>query len=118
MRSIFARPDTLDVSLVLRALLVGSLARPLVRQYFQLCAENYHIWWRSFVAGGSCALYVFGYSIYFFVTRMDITSVVPALLYVGYMFLMSVAMFLMCGSIGFYATDRFVRKIYGSVKID
>ena len=97
MRSIFARPDTLNVSLVLRALLVGSLARSLVRQYFQLCAEDYHIWWRSFVAGGSCALYVFGYSIYFFVTRMDITSVVPALLYVGYMFLMSVAMFLMCG---------------------
>ena len=30
--------------------------------YFQLCAEDYHWWWRSFWISGSCAAYVFLYS--------------------------------------------------------
>ena len=37
--------------------------------YFQLCAEDYNWWWRSFFVSGSCAVYVFLYSCYFFVTQ-------------------------------------------------
>ena len=41
-----------------------------VMTYFQLCAEDYHWWWRSFVASGGCALYVFFYSIFYYVTEV------------------------------------------------
>jgi transmembrane 9 superfamily protein 2/4 len=42
-----------------------------VMTYFQLCAEDYHWWWRSFVASGGCALYVFFYSIFYYVTEVS-----------------------------------------------
>jgi transmembrane 9 superfamily protein 2/4 len=31
--------------------------------YFQLCSENYHWWWRSFLASGGAALYLFLYGL-------------------------------------------------------
>jgi transmembrane 9 superfamily member 2/4 len=31
----------------------------------QLCNEDYHWWWRSFLCSGSCALYIFLYSIWY-----------------------------------------------------
>lgn len=106
----------LAISFTIMVITCAELA--IVLTYFQLCAENYRIWWRGFVAGGSCALYVFAYSLYYLATRLEITNMVATVMYVGYMFLGSVAMFLMCGCIGFYSSNWFVRKIYGSVKID
>jgi transmembrane 9 superfamily protein 2/4 len=58
------------------------------------------------------------YSMYYFTTRLDITKVVPAMMYFGYMFLASLAFFAMTGAVGFSACFWFIRKIYGSVKID
>jgi len=34
--------------------------------YFQLAAEDYRWWWRSMLCGGSTALFVFLYSVYFY----------------------------------------------------
>lgn len=90
----------------------------IVLAYFHLCAEDYKWWWRAFITSGSSALYMFGYSLYYFVTRLDITKLVPALMYFGYMFLASLAFFALTGTVGFYACFWFVHKIYGSVKID
>jgi transmembrane 9 superfamily protein 2/4 len=38
----------------------------MVLVYFQLCAEDYHWWWRSFLCSGSTAIYVFLYSAFYF----------------------------------------------------
>lgn len=38
--------------------------------------------------------------------------------YFGYMALFSIALGLMCGTIGYVGTAKFVRKIYSTVKID
>lgn len=86
--------------------------------YFQLCSENYHWWWRSFFNSGFSAVYLFLYSILYFTTKLEITSFVSALLYFGYMFLFSLAFFLVTGSIGFISCYYFVKKIYLSIKID
>ncbi|CAF4602394.1 unnamed protein product [Rotaria sp. Silwood1] len=59
----------------------------IVITYFQLCGEDYHWWWRSFVASGGSAFYVFAYSIFYFFTKLDITEVIPIMLYFGYTFL-------------------------------
>lgn len=90
----------------------------IVMCYFQLCAEDYHWWWRSFLTAGASALYMFLYSIFYFFTKLEIQKPVSALLYFGYTFIMALAFFVLTGSIGFYACYFFVRKIYGSIKVD
>eukprot|EP00048_Salpingoeca_helianthica_P015775 m.228531 g.228531 ORF g.228531 m.228531 type:complete len:628 (-) comp17506_c0_seq1:92-1975(-) len=86
--------------------------------YLQLCAEDYHWWWRSFVLGGASALYVFLYSVFYYLTKLSIDDPVASLLYFGYSALMALSVFLATGTIGFFATFFFIRKIYASIKID
>jgi len=86
--------------------------------YFQLCNEDYNWWWRSVLSSGACAGYVLAYAIWYYVSELEITGVVPSTLYFGYMTLVSVVFFLITGSIGFYACSWFVNKIYGSIKVD
>lgn len=38
--------------------------------------------------------------------------------YFGYMALFSIALGIMCGTVGYVGTSLFVRKIYATVKID
>lgn len=90
----------------------------IVMCYFQLCSEDYHWWWRAFLTSGASAFYVFCYSIFYFFTKLQITKFVSAVVYFGYTFIMSLEFFLLSGTIGFYACYYFVRKIYGSIKVD
>ena len=46
-------------------------------------AEDYHWWWRAYLTSGSSALYLFLYSLFYFYTKLDITKLVPALMYFG-----------------------------------
>lgn len=86
--------------------------------YFQLCAEDYNWWWRSFFTSGSSALYLFLYSIFYYYTKLDISKTPSGILYFGYMGVVSILFFVVTGTIGFYACYAFVRRIYGALKID
>ncbi|CAF4080220.1 unnamed protein product [Rotaria sp. Silwood2] len=90
----------------------------IVITYFQLCGEDYHWWWRSFIASGGSAFYVFAYSIFYFFTKLDITEAIPIMLYFGYTFLICFTFWTLTGTIGFIASYIFVRKIYAAVKIE
>jgi len=90
----------------------------IVMCYFQLCSEDYHWWWRSYLTSGASAFYMFLYSIFYFFTKLEIEKAVSALLYFGYTAIMALAFFVMTGTIGFYACLIFVRKIYSQVKVD
>jgi transmembrane 9 superfamily member 2/4 len=81
-------------------------------------AEDYNWWWRSFLTSGSSALYLFGYAIVYFVTKLEITLPSSVALYFGYMAMASWVFFLLTGSIGFVATLFFVTKIFSVVKVD
>merc|ERR1711991_465726 len=72
----------------------------IVMCYFQLCSEDYHWWWRSFLTSGSTAMYVLIYSTVYF-WRLEPVLWVTYLLYFGYMFMLSVAIFLVTGTVGF-----------------
>jgi len=85
--------------------------------YFQLCGENYHWWWRSFFNGGATAIYVYGYSFQYF-QQLQSNSVATYILYFGYMALMSFALFLVSGSVGTLSCLWFNKKIFGAIKID
>ncbi|XP_047325855.1 transmembrane 9 superfamily member 8-like [Impatiens glandulifera] len=86
--------------------------------YFQLCSEDYHWWWKSYLTSGSSALYLFLYATFYFFTKLEITKLVSGILYFSYMLLVSYAFFVATGTIGFYACFWFTRLIYSSVKID
>eukprot|EP01006_Ploeotia_vitrea_P034206 TRINITY_DN65723_c9_g16_i1.p2 TRINITY_DN65723_c9_g16~~TRINITY_DN65723_c9_g16_i1.p2 ORF type:complete len:675 (+),score=326.36 TRINITY_DN65723_c9_g16_i1:24-2027(+) len=104
--------------LVLVILMATCAEISIVLTYFQLCAEDYHWWWRSFLTSGASAVFLFLYSVMYFFTRLEITEFVPTMLYFGYMGIVTFAFFLLTGSIGFIATSMFVRKIYTSIKVD
>ncbi|KAJ8971973.1 hypothetical protein NQ314_000455 [Rhamnusium bicolor] len=79
---------------------------------------DYHWWWRSFIVSGGSALYILGYSLFYFMNKLEITEFIPTLLYIGYTGLMVFTFWLLTGMIGFFAAYAFVRKIYAAVKID
>jgi transmembrane 9 superfamily protein 2/4 len=85
--------------------------------YFQLCAEDYHWWWRSLATSGTSAAYIFAYSIYY-LTHLRFDRFVDWFLYLGYMLIISAGFFLITGGIGFVATFWFIRTIYGAIKVD
>ena len=86
--------------------------------YFQLCSEDYRWWWRSFLSSGSCGLYLYVYSIFYFVTKLEMRRAVSSILYFAYMGMFSALFFLFTGTVGFYSCLWFVRRIYGAVKVD
>jgi len=106
------------LALVLLILLITCAEISIVLCYFQLCNEDYHWWWRSFLTAGSSGLYLFGYSIMYFFTQLDINGFVPTLIYFTYMLVFALLFFLVTGTIGFFACYQFVWTIYGAIKVD
>eukprot|EP01079_Euglenida_sp_SAG-EU17-18_P009896 gene9896-1784_t len=54
------------VAVVFIIIIVTTVDIILVIVYFQLCYEDYEIWWGSFCIGGAPAIYLFLYSVYYF----------------------------------------------------
>ncbi|XP_078507902.1 transmembrane 9 superfamily member 4 [Lissotriton helveticus] len=104
--------------LVFIILVVSCSQISIVMVYFQLCAEDYRWWWRTFLVSGGSAFYVLIYAVFYFVNKLDIVEFIPSLLYFGYTTLMVLSFWLLTGTIGFYAAYMFIRKIYAAVKID
>lgn len=104
--------------LVLIVLVVTCAEVAILMTYFQLCLEDYHWWWRSFFTAGACAFYLFFYSIWYNMTQLNITGMVPTLIYFTYMSLASFTFFLVTGTIGFVCSFCFNTVIYGSIKVD
>lgn len=103
--------------LVFVILIITCAEITLLFNYFQLCNEDYHWWWRSFGNAGSTAIWVFLYSVVYF-QQLEANSFATYVLYFGYMGLTSLGLFLMTGFIGVISTLYFNRAIFGSIKVD
>ncbi|KAI9354551.1 Endomembrane protein 70-domain-containing protein [Zopfochytrium polystomum] len=99
-------------------MIITSMEVAILLCYFLLCSENYNWWWRSFLAPGTSALYVFIYGMYYSASRAKMDGIASVILYGGWTLLMSLIVFLWTGSAGFAACYVFVRKIYSSIKVD
>jgi len=86
--------------------------------YYQLCSENHRWWWFAFFASGSTAFYTFIYSFFWFRSLEASKMLITYMLYFGYMFLICTAMFLVTGSFGALTSLWFIRKIFGTIKVD
>ncbi len=104
--------------LVFALLLVTSAEISIMLTYFQLCAEDYQWWWRSFLVPAASGAYLYAYCVYFFFAALTIDEGVTQLLYFSYMGLIALAFSFVTGTIGYLATASFVRQIYGSVRVD
>ncbi|CAL5354526.1 unnamed protein product [Camellia sinensis] len=89
-----------------------------VMTYFRLAAENHEWWWRSFLCGGSTGLFVYGYCLYYYHSRSDMSGLLQTSFFFGYMACICYGIFLMLGTIGFRASLLLVHHIYGSIKCE
>merc|ERR1711998_695832 len=103
---------------LLLVLIITCAEITIVMCYFQLFAEDYHWWWRSFLTAGCSGLYLLLYSVYYMFTKMHMTRGVSILLYVGYMTIASYSFFTLTGTVGFHACWFFVRTIHAAVKVE
>ncbi|KAK0604006.1 hypothetical protein LWI29_011112 [Acer saccharum] len=83
--------------------------------YIQLSAEDHEWWWRSIFCGGSTAIFMFCYSIFFYV-RSTMSGFMQLSFFLGYNAAMCYAFFLIFGAISFRTSLIFVRHIYQAVK--
>jgi len=104
--------------LVFVILAIVTVCVTIVSTYVLLNAEDYRWHWTSFAAGGSTALYVFLYAIYYFIAKTRMTGLMQTAFYWGYMVMFCLGLFIMTGSIGFLGTNIFVRQIYKYIKSD
>jgi len=87
--------------------------------YFQLCNADYKWWWRSFLTSGSSSFYLFLYAAFYYFTKLKAGSAFTmALVYFGYMGIISYFFFMLTGAVGFFSSFFFIRRIYGSIKVD
>lgn len=90
----------------------------IVMDYLQLCAEDHRWWWKSFFNCSSAGLYLFLYSLWFLVSRLELVGFLPVVIYLTYMGMISLCFGLFCGSVGFLCSFAFNRTIYGALKVD
>merc|ERR1712146_310126 len=95
--------------LVMIILIITCVEISIALTYFQLTSEDYNWWWRSFFSSGTSGIYVFLYALLYKATRLQIDEFVPSMVYVGYMFIMSLSFFLLTGAIGLLGSLTFVR---------
>ncbi|XP_062520394.1 transmembrane 9 superfamily member 1-like [Corticium candelabrum] len=86
--------------------------------YFQLSSEDYCWWWRSLFSAGSASFYVFGYSLFYYYKRSNMSGVLQSVQFFGYTILVCYMFFLMLATVSFSASLQFIRYIYSRLKMD
>ncbi|KAG2200538.1 hypothetical protein INT47_012324 [Mucor saturninus] len=85
--------------------------------FLQLCAEDHHWWWQSFIIGASPSLYMFLYGLYYFQST-KIKGLVGASIYIINLILGCSVIGLCTGTLGFLSAFFVIRRIYSSIKVD
>ncbi|KAI9485337.1 MAG: hypothetical protein EXX96DRAFT_5403 [Benjaminiella poitrasii] len=86
--------------------------------FLQLCSEDHHWWWPSFLIGASPTLYLFGYSIFYLFQKSEIVGLVSITIYVLRLTLLSGLIAVCTGTLGFVSVYLIIKRIYSTVKID
>jgi transmembrane 9 superfamily protein 2/4 len=70
------------------------------------------------MTSGASGFYVFIYSVVFFSKKLHLTNTTSSVLYFGWSLVFSTLFSVFTGAVGFIAVFLFVRKIFGSIKVD
>jgi transmembrane 9 superfamily protein 3 len=104
--------------LVYIILIIVTSCVSIVSTYFLLNSEDYRWPWTSFLSSASTALYVFLYSIYFFIAKTKMNGILQTLFYFGYTGIFCLALGMVCGTVGYYSTSVFIKRIYRDIKTE
>lgn len=110
---IFTLSGILFITFIILVVLTAMLSVGMT--YIQLSLEDHEWWWRSILRGGSTAIFMFGYCIYYY-AKSDMNGSLQLLFFFGYNACLCYAFFLMLGTISFYISWIFVRHIYHAIK--
>ncbi|GET90450.1 hypothetical protein, conserved [Leishmania tarentolae] len=86
--------------------------------YYVLCYENHRWWWIAYLVPGGAGVHMLCVSLIFFTTHVSVSSFASAVLFFAYMGMVSYMYGMAAGAVGVIVSIIFVRKIYGSIKID
>ncbi|CAD8197586.1 unnamed protein product [Paramecium octaurelia] len=108
------------VSLLFTAILliIISAEVSILTVYFLLQHQNHRWWWKAFFVPFTSGVYLFIYSIQYYLDSLQFTRFSTILYYFGTMYMVSLCLGLICGTVGFLASHLFVKKIYSMVKLD
>jgi len=90
----------------------------MVMCYCQLCNENHRWWWKSFFNGASTGFYLFVYSLWYLVVKLELVGFLSLVVYISYMGLICFAFALYCGGVAVISSFWFCKKIYAAVKVE
>jgi transmembrane 9 superfamily protein 2/4 len=99
-------------------LLVTSAEVTTLIVYYQLVGENHRWWWLAMFSSGSVSMYIFLYSIVWFQSLDPSKLWFTYILYFGYMLLFCFTVFIVTSTVGVLSSLWFVRKMFGSIKVD
>jgi transmembrane 9 superfamily protein 2/4 len=103
---------------VMVVLVLTSAEIAIVMCYLQLAAEDHQWWWRSFFNVASAGFYMFLYSLWYLIMKLDLVGILPTMVYLTYMSMISMALALCCGSVGTLSCFWFTKTIYKALKVD
>lgn len=106
----------LFLAVILSLIVVGCIS--VVFSYFTLSNQDYRWWWKSFFFGGSSAVFIFGYSIYFYHSQSHMFGFLQFSFFFGYSSIACFIIFLMFGSVGFLSAKYFVTYVFDQSKLD
>jgi hypothetical protein len=106
------------VALVFLILIMVTSCITIAMIYLLISQENHRWWWRAVICGGASSFFIYGYSLFFFQYESQMGGFLQTCFYFGYMFIACFALFLMMGSVGFYSSLVFIKKIYRIIKSD
>jgi transmembrane 9 superfamily protein 3 len=86
---------------------------------YWLLQNEVHFWqWPAFASPAWTGVFVFGYSIYFLITKTRIHGLFQTVYYLLYMGEFSILVGLIAGASGLFAANVFVHKIFADLKLD
>ncbi|CEI87615.1 hypothetical protein RMCBS344292_02025 [Rhizopus microsporus] len=98
-------------------LLTTTSAVTIILVFLQLCTEDYLWWWQSFMIGGSSAIYMFIYGVFYFMQHSPLQGL-GSFIYIAHL-LMSCSLLGLCtGTLGFLSAYVFIQHIYSTVKVE
>ena len=82
--------------------------------YFNLCKGDYRWWWKSFFVGASPGVYIILFSI-IYIFKMKLLHINSFIICLCFMFLLSIIIIFICGSLTLLFTFFFIKIIYSKI---
>lgn len=86
--------------------------------YFQLSVEDHEWWWKAVFGAGSTSVFIFLYAAFYYFRRSNMSGFFQTVEFFSSILITCYAFFLALGTVSFFASLKFVRYIYRSIKMD